>query len=122
VGADFAAKSLQITQWILLAVLANGFAHIPYALLQSAGRSDITAKLHVIELPLYVALLIALTACYGIIGAAVAWTARVVVDALLLYALAWVQFVRLRRPIIVAASSMALATAALLAIYLFWSA
>jgi len=117
VGADFAAKSLQVTEWLLPGVLANGFAHVPYALLQSAGRADITGKLHVLELPLYAVLLVALTATYGIVGAAIAWTARAGLDALLLHALAWKQFVNLRRPIVTAASSMVLAAAALLVLF-----
>ena len=120
VGADFAARSLPVTEWLLLGVLANGFAHVPFALLQSAGRSDITGKLHIVELPLYAALLVTLTATYGIVGAAIAWTARAGLDALLLHALAWKQFANLRRPIVTAAWSMILAAAALLAIIVFW--
>jgi hypothetical protein len=106
---------------ILLGVLANGFAHVPYALLQSAGRADITGKLHVMELPIYAAMLITLAAAYGILGAAIAWTVRAGFDALLLHALAWKQFVNLRHPIVTTAVSMLLAAAALLAIFVFRS-
>ena len=73
------------------------------------------------ELPLYAALLVTLTAPYGFVGAAIAWTARAGLDALLLHALAWKQFANLRRPIVTAAWSMILAAAALLAIIVFWS-
>ncbi len=121
VGADFAARSLQITEWLLLGVLANGFAHVPYALLQSAGRADITGKLHIIELPLYAALLISLTAAYGVVGAAMAWTARAGLDTLLLYVLAWNKFLKLRGPIVTAAMSMMIAVAVLVVILVFRS-
>ena len=121
VGADFAAGSLQISEWLLLGVLANGFAHIPYALLQSAGRTDITGKLHIIELPIYAIMLITLTSAYGIVGAAAAWTTRSALDTLLLYALAWAHFVKLRSPIVTAAAMVVLAMTALLVILIFRS-
>jgi O-antigen/teichoic acid export membrane protein len=121
VGADFGARSLEVAAWLLPGVLANGFAHVPYALLQSAGRADITGKLHVIELPLYAVLLVSLTSAYGILGAAIAWTARAGLDSLILYALAWRKFVRLRSSIVAAARSMLLAAAVLLVILVFRS-
>ena len=88
-GAEFAAESTQVWRWLSIGVLLNGFAHVPYALLHSAGRSDITAKLHLLEfLPYFVFLWWALHT-YGITGAAMAWTLRVLVDTLMLYGSAW---------------------------------
>jgi O-antigen/teichoic acid export membrane protein len=95
-GATFANQIIQITQWLMLGILINGFAHIPFALLQSAGRSDITAKIHLIELPLYAVALIVLTHTFGITGAAMAWFSRVLFDAVLLYLIAIVQFPDIR--------------------------
>jgi O-antigen/teichoic acid export membrane protein len=85
---EFAAQAVAIFQWLLLGVYLNGFAHIPYAVLQSAGRSDLTAKLHLLELPLYAGLIVGLVAGFGILGAAMAWTARVFLDTILLFFLA----------------------------------
>jgi len=84
-GQEFAGQSLVVAEWILLGVLMNGFAHIPYALLQSAGRADITAKIHLFELPIYACALYALVSLFGLPGAAIAWTSRVALDTGLLY-------------------------------------
>jgi len=95
-GNSFAAQIIEIAQWILLGVLLNGFAYIPYALLQSAGRTDLTAKLHLIELPLYALALFYFVAAFGIVGAAIAWFARVALDTTMLYLMAAAQFASLR--------------------------
>lgn len=87
-GADFGTRVLEIAQWLLVGMLANGFAHIPYALLQAKGRADITAKLHVIELPLYALAIIYFVGEFGVLGAAMAWSFRVWFDTAALYLLA----------------------------------
>lgn len=95
-GAAFANQIVHITQWLMLGILINGFAHIPFALLQSAGRSDITAKIHLIELPIYAIALIMFTHAFGITGAAMAWFGRVLLDTAMLYFMAIVQFPSIR--------------------------
>jgi O-antigen/teichoic acid export membrane protein len=65
--------------------LLNCIAFIPFALVQGAGRPDLTAKLHLAELPVYLAALYVLVRLYGIEGAAIAWTGRVAVDAAALF-------------------------------------
>ncbi len=72
-------------QWLAIGVFFNGIAQIPFALVQGSGRPDITGKLHLWELPAYGLLLWVLIHTNGIEGAAIAWTARVVVDALILF-------------------------------------
>ncbi len=52
-GADFAQHSFRVLQWLAVGVFINSLAQIPFALVQGAGRPDLTAKLHLIELPLY---------------------------------------------------------------------
>ena len=54
---------------------------MPYALLQAWGRPDITAKLHLVEIPCYFALLYWGIRAHGIEGAALAWTIRLSVEA-----------------------------------------
>lgn len=88
-GAAFASHAARIFQWLLLGVLINSAAHVPYAALQAQGRADLTARLHVLELPVFAALLVACVWRWGVEGAALAWTLRVALDALLLYAGAW---------------------------------
>lgn len=92
VGPEIAQRSSVVWQWLAVGVLVNGFAHIPYNLLQSAGRTDLIAKIHLGELiPYGIALWWALVH-WGIVGAASVWTLRVVVDTLLLFTYAIRQF------------------------------
>jgi O-antigen/teichoic acid export membrane protein len=87
-GADFASHSTLALQILSFGVLANGLAHVPFALIQGAGKPEWTGKLHLLELPIYLALFYPLVRSFGITGAAVAWSGRMVVDAGVLFALA----------------------------------
>lgn len=99
-GAEFAEHSFRVLQLLAVGVLINGLAQVPFAFLQGAGQPHLTATLHLVELPLYVGLLWWLVRTHGIEGAAVAWSARVLVDALLLFVLAR-RFLPGPRPILV---------------------
>lgn len=88
-GAEFAEKSTLVLQILAVGVFANSLAFIPFGLLQGLGRPDLTAKFHLVELPLYAGLLWFLVGDIGIAGAALAWTLRVGVDAILLYGASW---------------------------------
>lgn len=74
----------QTTQWLALGFFFNAIALIFYTHLQFMERPDITAKIHLIELPFYLGLLIILLIHQGVIGAAIAWTVRAAIDMLLL--------------------------------------
>jgi O-antigen/teichoic acid export membrane protein len=87
-GADFAQHSSRVLQWLAVGVFLNSLAAVPFALVQGVGRPDLTAMLHMIELPFYLLALWWLISTYGVEGAAIAWTARVGVDALILFVLA----------------------------------
>ena len=87
-GPPFTEKSAPVLQWLALGVFFNSIAHVPFALIQGMGRPDLTAKLHVIELPFYLLASVWLISEWGILGAAIAWSARVVLDSLLLLWLA----------------------------------
>jgi O-antigen/teichoic acid export membrane protein len=88
IGSEFADKSTQVLRWIALGVFINSLGQIPYAFLQGAGRPDITAKLHLLELLLYLPTVWLMIVAYGIKGAAVAWTVRAVVDTFILFGIA----------------------------------
>ena len=118
-GADFAQHSYRVLQFLAVGVFLNSLAYAPFALLQGAGRPDLTARLHLIELPLYLGLLWWLIRMRGIEGAAIAWTARVGLDALFLFILAKRLFPRkgrlkLRSALLPAVTLVILALAALL--------
>jgi len=83
-GSSFAENSSWVLRWLAAGVLANSLAHAPFALVQGAGRPDLTAKLHLIELPLYLTAVWALTKKMGIEGTAIACTARLVLDTVLI--------------------------------------
>lgn len=86
VGGEFAANSTLVLQLLSVGVLVNALAMVPYTALQAMGRPDITAKLHMVELPIYLVLLWQLSMAYGIVGAAMTWVIRVTLDGgLLLY-------------------------------------
>jgi O-antigen/teichoic acid export membrane protein len=84
-GPAFAENGSTIVRWLAAGVLVNSLAHAPFALIQSAGRPDLTAKLHVLELPVYLTALWLLTVRFGIEGAAIAWTLRLLLDAAALW-------------------------------------
>ena len=84
-GPEFAARGATALRWLAAGVLVNSVAHVPFALVQGAGRPDITAKLHLVELPLYLAASWWLIATFGIAGAAAAFALRASVDAVALF-------------------------------------
>lgn len=86
---NFACSATPVSQLLLVGIFLNSAAHLPYALLQAHGRSDLTAKLHLLELPVFAGLLVAGVHLFGITGAALAWTLRVALDTTLLYITAW---------------------------------
>ena len=83
-GKDFADHSALVLQILMMGILVNSLAFIPYASIQADGRPDITAILHLIELPIYLVILWFALHAWGIVGAAAAWTVRVALDWLLL--------------------------------------
>jgi len=83
-GEDFAAQSWVIVSVMAAGLLFNGIAHVPFAAIQAAGDARTTACLHLFELALYIPLLFFCMQAFGILGAAIAWTARVALDLLAL--------------------------------------
>jgi O-antigen/teichoic acid export membrane protein len=76
VGETFAAHSDTVLRWLALGVFMNGIVQVPFATIQAAGRPDLTARIHLVELPLYVPTLWWMAHRWGIDGAAVAWMLR----------------------------------------------
>jgi O-antigen/teichoic acid export membrane protein len=88
-GPAFAARSAPAFAILAVGVLINALAHLPHVYLLGQGRPDLPAKFHLLELPLYVALAWVLIARFGVAGAALAWTVRVSLDAVLLTVAVW---------------------------------
>jgi O-antigen/teichoic acid export membrane protein len=115
---SFAGQASPVLQWIMIGVLVNSVAHIPYVLLQAYGRADLTARFHLMELPLFGVTLVWAVAQMGIVGAAIAWTMRVTLDAALLFAAA-LALHREIRPNLRTAAQWTIAATALFFLVLF---
>jgi O-antigen/teichoic acid export membrane protein len=86
-GKDFGRQSAPVLEWLTVGILFNALAQVPFAQLQAAGKPNVTAKLHMIELPFYVLALCWAVRAEGIVGAAAVWTGRVFVDMVALFIL-----------------------------------
>lgn len=85
VAPDFARYSAPVAQWLAIGVLIRVLANVPLTVLQGIGRADVTAKLQLLQLPLYAAGVWYLVNLMGITGVAVAWTLRAMVDATMMF-------------------------------------
>ena len=83
-GIKFADEGALALQILACGVLINSLAYIPYSLLQGMGRPDLTAKIHVAELPIRIGVAWFLVVHFALPGAALAWTFDVTLDLLLL--------------------------------------
>ncbi|HHI93668.1 MAG TPA: flippase [Gammaproteobacteria bacterium] len=88
INEEFALNGYRVAQFLVIGVFINSFGHMSQALIQGYGRPDITAKLHLGELVIYIPYLWLLIDLHGIDGAAIAWTVRVAISTLVLSYLA----------------------------------
>ena len=84
-GTEFAQEGRTVVRILALGVYVNALAHVPSGFLTALGRPDSIARFHVAELILHLPLAWFLILHFGIVGAAIAWTIRVSVDACLLF-------------------------------------
>lgn len=83
-GKDFSENGNLILKVLVFGFFFNSLALIPYARIQAYGLSRLTAFIHLSEIIPYFILLYFLIANYGLIGAAIAWTVRVLIDFFIL--------------------------------------
>jgi O-antigen/teichoic acid export membrane protein len=84
-GREFAEQGRVVVRILALGVFVNAVAHVPSGFLTALGRPNTIAKFHVAELALHLPLAWVLIVNWGIVGAALAWTIRVTIDACLLF-------------------------------------
>jgi len=84
-GPDLAGHSAAVLRVLAIGAGVQALAVVPYTLLQGLGRPDLTAKIHLMEAPVYLAALVGLVNAAGIVGAAAAWSGRMVVEGVLLF-------------------------------------
>jgi len=83
-GQEGQQTTAEILQWLAAGFYLNAIAMIAYTYVQYIGRPDLTAKFHLIELPIYITILWVCLQHFGIVGAAIAWVARAGIDMILL--------------------------------------
>lgn len=84
----FASHAGLPAQILVVGFWVSSFAQIPFSQLRARGRPDLVAKCHLGELLPYLGFLYLSVHLWGIIGAAVAFLARVTLDCVLLMTLA----------------------------------
>ncbi len=87
-GKEIAIESARVLQLLAFGSILNSLTYVPSALVQAAGRPDLTGKLHILELPFYLITLFILVKFFGIEGAAFAYVLRASVDAIILLTMA----------------------------------
>lgn len=84
-GAVFTEHATSTFELLSIAFVASSIAQLPYTILQAVGRSDLTGRVHLIELPIHFIVTFLLVKSFGLMGAAVATLFRLILDAFLLY-------------------------------------
>jgi O-antigen/teichoic acid export membrane protein len=84
-GEIFSNKSTLILQLLAAGVFYNSFAQLTFTYIQGIGRADITAKLNIIEIPIYLLAMWFGITRWGINGAALVWFLRAFIDNILLF-------------------------------------
>jgi O-antigen/teichoic acid export membrane protein len=79
-GTDFAINSSTLTKVIIVGVLFLALESIPFALLQASGRPDLPAKINLYELPIYLLSLWLMVKHFGLVGGAITWLVRAIID------------------------------------------
>lgn len=87
-GEDFGRESTLPFYVMLFGIIFNVVAYLPHALILSSGRTDVIAKLYMLEIVPYISLVWLLTRSFGVAGAAAAWSIRAIVDAALMFGIA----------------------------------
>ncbi len=80
IDVDFSINSLGVAQILVVGFWANSLAKVFHTQLQGEGKPSSVAWMHLAELLPFLLLLFLLTNQWGVLGAALAWTIRTVVD------------------------------------------
>lgn len=85
INPEFAEKSYILMQVFSFGILINCLAHIPFTLIQSVGKARVTALIHTAELPLFAITLWLCATHLGLVGAVLAWLARMLIDTVIMF-------------------------------------
>jgi len=79
----FVLNSVLVMQVLAIAFFVNGLAQIPASLLDAIGRPDLRGKVFLSYVVFYILLVWAMTAKFGITGAAFAWLIRAMIELII---------------------------------------
>jgi O-antigen/teichoic acid export membrane protein len=82
-GPEVARESAIVASILAAGILIHSLVQPSFQLLQAAGRPSVPALFQLIEAPIYVVYLVALTVCCGIAGTAAAWLIRVTISLII---------------------------------------
>jgi O-antigen/teichoic acid export membrane protein len=84
VGQEFASRAASVGETILVGIWLNSIASIAACHLQATGKPGIVARFQAYEMLPFFALLWWMLQHFGVLGAALAWSARSLLDGVLL--------------------------------------
>ena len=84
-GFDFQISTGKVIEILAIGLYFSALSHIPTTLLQASGRSDLSAKIHLLQIPIYIVIFSIDTSFFGVNGSAITWTIRVFVDLIMQY-------------------------------------
>ncbi|HID4131984.1 TPA: flippase [Pluralibacter gergoviae] len=84
-GPEYGGVAVSVMQVLMIGFYFNSIAQIPFSALQAEGRSKTTAMIHIAEVIPYLCLLFWFTHHMGVVGTAIAWSLRTMVDFFLLF-------------------------------------
>lgn len=83
-NSDFSDRSWSIAVVLSIGLLFNSMAQVPHAALQSNGHVKLTSIIHFFEFIIYVPFLLFSLFYFNVLGAAFAWSFRVLLDLIVL--------------------------------------
>jgi O-antigen/teichoic acid export membrane protein len=87
-GHLYGARSTHVVYVVIVGVWFNSLTYMPQTYLLATSRAWLVARVHLLEVVPYLIAAALLTSRFGAMGAAIVWSGRGVIDALILFVLA----------------------------------
>ncbi len=84
IGAEMAENASLILKILSVGIFWNCLSWVPFSLLQATDGASVASVLSLIEVPIYFGALLFFTSQFGLFGAAMAWSGRLIFDTLLI--------------------------------------
>lgn len=88
INVEFANEAKGVGEILLLGVCINSLVTAHFTNMQVAGKFRVILQVYLAEIPLYLVLLLLAISNFGVVGAAMVWTLRTTVDAIIFLAIA----------------------------------